>query len=48
MHHAMHTRCAWRRIPVYCSHHVDMEYYIDKYMHFELFAWCLHTWPVVT
>ena len=31
--------CAWRRIPVYCSHHVDMEYYIDKYMHFELFAW---------
>ena len=30
--------CAWRRIPVYCSHHVDMEYYIDKYMHFELFA----------
>jgi len=30
--------CAWRRIPIYCSHHVDMEYYIDKYMHFGPFA----------
>jgi len=23
--------CNWRRIPVYCSHHVDMEYYIEQY-----------------
>ncbi|KAL1520077.1 hypothetical protein AB1Y20_023552 [Prymnesium parvum] len=23
---------AWRRIPIYCSHHVDMEYYISEYV----------------
>ena len=26
---------AWRRIPVYCSHHVDMEYYISEYVPFK-------------
>ena len=24
--------CAWRRIPMYCSHHVDMEYYVGQYV----------------
>lgn len=24
--------CNWRRIPVYCSHHVDMEYYVGQYV----------------
>lgn len=26
---------AWRCIPIYCSHHVDMEYYIDEYVRFK-------------
>ena len=30
--------CNWRRIPVYCSHHVDMEYYVGQYVHLKLFA----------
>lgn len=24
--------CNWRRLPVYCSHHVDMEFYVREYM----------------
>ena len=29
---------AWRRIPIYVSHHVDMRYYIYEYVKFKLLA----------
>uniref|UniRef100_A0A7S3EWS6 Glycosyl transferase family 1 domain-containing protein n=1 Tax=Haptolina ericina TaxID=156174 RepID=A0A7S3EWS6_9EUKA len=29
---------AWRRIPIYCSHHVDMEYYVAEYVRFKPLA----------
>ena len=29
---------AWRRIPIYVSHHVEMEYYIYEYVKMKLFA----------
>jgi len=28
----------WRRIPIYCSHHVDMEYYVAEYVRFKPLA----------
>mmetsp|Transcript_62363 Transcript_62363/g.103729 ORF Transcript_62363/g.103729 Transcript_62363/m.103729 type:complete len:541 (-) Transcript_62363:276-1898(-) len=34
--------CNWRRIPVYCSHHVDMEFYIGQYVKLKLIAWLGH------
>ena len=29
---ALLPACWWRAIPVYCSHHVDMEYYVGQYV----------------